>query len=70
MSLETLKAKLRGVLLSNVKGVFLSDIRREYQSLYGESLNFYEFGYPDMITFLRSMPEVARYFTNLFFKLI
>ena len=56
---DVIRRRLRSTLLPNKKGLVLCALEQEYRGFFGQGIPFQQFGFQDLITFLRSMPEVV-----------
>jgi len=59
MSSDLIKRQLRSTLLPNKNGLVPYALEKEYFGFFGERIPFQQFGYPDLIAFLYSMPDVV-----------
>ena len=59
MSSDVIKRQLRSTLLPNKNGLVLNALEEEYFAFFGERIPFQQFGFPDLIAFLYSMPDVV-----------
>ena len=50
--------RLRSTLLPNKNGLLLRALEQEYYGFFGENIPFQQLGFQDVLSFLRSMPDV------------
>ena len=58
---KIVKSNLRGVLLSKVDGVPITNLLREYRMVTDEDLDYKGMGFTHLIEFLNAVPDVARW---------
>ncbi|KAK7863839.1 hypothetical protein R5R35_003323 [Gryllus longicercus] len=63
-SIEEVKTIIRGLLVSSPVEVTVLKLRRDFKAQEGQDIPFYEFGFRDVTTFLRSIPDVCKVCKN------
>jgi len=58
---DEFKKNLRSVLLSKAGGVEINRILADYQTYVGQPLMYRKYGFPDVQSLLRALPDVAQY---------
>ena len=57
---DIVKKNVRAVLLSKIGGVVAAQFLKDYKHLVQEKLNYVEYGFPDIESFIKAIPEYAR----------
>ncbi|XP_041367786.1 uncharacterized protein LOC121382278 [Gigantopelta aegis] len=58
---DIVKKNVRAVLLSKIGGVVAAQFLKDYKHLVQEKLNYVEYGFPDIETFIKAIPDYARF---------